>query len=61
MSRIGGSVLLHGEVLTIDEVVARIEAVTLEEIRELAAPTLAEERVLAVVGPFDEGDFAAHL
>ena len=60
MSRIGGSLLLHDEVLTIDEVISRIEAVTLEEIRERAAPMLAEQRVLAVVGPFDEGDFSSH-
>ena len=46
--------------LTIDEVISRIEAVTLEEIRERAAPMLAEQRVLAVVGPFDEGDFSSH-
>jgi predicted Zn-dependent peptidase len=60
MSRIGGSLLLHDEVLTIDEVISRIEAVTLDEVRELVAPMLGEQRVLAVVGPFDEADFAAH-
>ncbi|HVB05422.1 MAG TPA: pitrilysin family protein [Acidimicrobiales bacterium] len=59
MSRIGASLLLHGEVLSTDELAARIDAVTVEEVAEVAAEVLAGPRSLAVVGPFDEGDFAA--
>ena len=58
MSRIGGSLLLHGEVLTIDEVLSRIAAPTLDEIGALASRVLGGERVMAVVGPFAESDFA---
>lgn len=57
MSRIGASVLLHDEVLPIEEILARIEAVTREEIADLAASILSDERSLAVVGPFGPGEF----
>jgi predicted Zn-dependent peptidase len=59
MGRIGAGLLLHGEVLTIDEVVARVEAVTLDEVRAVAAELVAAPRTLSVVGPFDASDFDA--
>ncbi|HTX00726.1 MAG TPA: pitrilysin family protein, partial [Acidimicrobiales bacterium] len=58
MSRIGASQLLHGEVLSVEELLARIEAVTLEEVNGLAGSLLSSRRVLAVVGPFATADFA---
>jgi predicted Zn-dependent peptidase len=58
MSRIGASLLLHDEVVEVEEVTAKIEKVTLEEVAEIAGRVLGSERVLAVVGPFDEADFA---
>ena len=51
MSRLGKSELVYDELLSIDEVLARIEAVTLEEVRELAAELFSQPEVLAVVGP----------
>lgn len=57
MSRIGASLLLHGEVLDIDEVTAKIQAVTRDEIAAVAEEVLNGPRVLAVVGPFREADF----
>ena len=57
MSRIGAGLLLHGEILTVDEVLARVEALTLEEIHEAADRLVAAPRTLSVVGPFDESDF----
>jgi predicted Zn-dependent peptidase len=57
MSRIGAGMLLHGEVLTVDEVLARVEALTLDEIHAAAAELVAAPRTLSVVGPFDDGDF----
>ncbi|MDQ3629429.1 MAG: insulinase family protein [Actinomycetota bacterium] len=60
MSRIGKSDLLHGELASIDEVIARIDAVTLEEVRQVAGDHLAGTPSLAVVGPFDDASrFAA--
>ena len=36
MSRIGAGMLLHGEVLTVDEVLARVEALTLDDVHDAA-------------------------
>jgi predicted Zn-dependent peptidase len=58
MSRIGASLLLHDEVLTVDELEERIAAVTLADVASAAARVLGSPRVLAAVGPFDESDFA---
>lgn len=59
---IGSQALLLGEVLTVDEVVARITAVTLDDVvrvgRELLQPSRA---VLAAVGPFKKSDPFAGL
>jgi predicted Zn-dependent peptidase len=61
MSRIGAGLLLHREVLSVDELLARIEAVTREEVHE-AARELAETRwTLSAVGPFDAADFDAKV
>jgi predicted Zn-dependent peptidase len=57
MSRIGRSLLLHGEVLSVEEIAERIESVVLEQVNEIAARVLGAPRSLAVVGPFDESDF----
>jgi predicted Zn-dependent peptidase len=60
MSRIGKSDLLHGELASLDEVLSRIEAVTLDDVNELAAEYLGHQPSLAVVGPFDDtGRFSA--
>jgi predicted Zn-dependent peptidase len=61
MNRIGRGHLIHGEVLSYEEVVARTEAVTHDDLRRVADRILANERVLAVVGPFSEDDFAARV
>ncbi len=57
MSRIGRSLLVHGEVPSIGEVVAHAHAVTLEDVARVIDRVLAGPRVLAVVGPFDDGAF----
>jgi predicted Zn-dependent peptidase len=54
MSRIGHSQLVHGRVLTLDEIEARIRALTVDQINEAAAKWLAGPRTVACVGPFDE-------
>jgi predicted Zn-dependent peptidase len=51
MSRIGRAELVHDELLSIDEVLARINAVTLEDVHTLAAELFTQPQVLAVVGP----------
>jgi len=52
MSRIGKGELVHGEILSIDEVLRRIDAVTADDVRDLAAQMLTVAPALAVVGPF---------
>ncbi len=60
MSRLGKGELVYGEQLTVDDVIARIDAVTPDDVREVAADVLAESRLgLAVIGPFDDVDFSA--
>ncbi len=51
MSRLGRAELVHDELLEVDDVLARIDAVTLEEVREVAAAVFTRPEVLAVVGP----------
>ncbi len=61
MSRIGRSQLVHGNVMTFDELVARTEAVTVDDLRRVTERVVRGERVLAVVGPFAEDDFTARV
>jgi predicted Zn-dependent peptidase len=58
MGRVGRSAIVHGEVPTFDELVARTDAVTLDDVARVGKRVLSGERVLAVVGPFDEDTFA---
>ncbi|WP_395694892.1 M16 family metallopeptidase [Nocardioides sp.] len=51
MSRIGKAELVHDELLSIDEVMARIDAVTRADVRAVAAEVFTRPEVLAVVGP----------
>ncbi len=61
MGRLGGAVLAGMPVLSTDEVIARIDAVTLDDLRALAAELFAPERMsLAGVGP-DEQTFRAAI
>lgn len=54
-SWIGGQELVYGEILTPDEVIARIEAVTSEAIQALAATLFQPERTaLAIIGPYED-------
>ncbi len=53
MTRIGKADLLMGELPSIDVVLARIDAVTADEVARQAAAMLAAPRSLTVIGPFD--------
>src|ERR687889_94249 len=54
MTRLGKAELLYGEYVGLDESLARIDAVTADEVRAVAAELADRPRSLAVVGPFDE-------
>ena len=51
MSRLGKGELVHEELLTLDEVLARIDAVTLEDCQQVAAEVFSRPELLAIVGP----------
>ena len=60
MSRIGKAELVYGELLSVDDIIDRIDGVTLEDVAEVATSVLTSAPTLAVVGPFDEArDFSA--
>ena len=62
MSRLGKSELVYPRLEPVDEILAAIDAVTHDDVREVAASVLAQPKALAVVGPFDDADaFAASL
>ncbi len=58
MSRIGKAELVHGEVLPVEELLARIEAVTPEDVRAVGADVLTRPLSLGAIGPFGDRDFA---
>ncbi|MGH2759402.1 MAG: M16 family metallopeptidase [Actinomycetota bacterium] len=61
MSRLGRSELLHGEVLTVDELLDRVDGVSTSDVGRVAKRIFAGGgAALACVGPVDEGslDFA---
>ncbi|WP_245565165.1 M16 family metallopeptidase [Nocardioides insulae] len=51
MSRLGKGELVHDRLLSVDEVLDRIDAVTIAEVSEVAADLLRRPELLAVVGP----------
>jgi predicted Zn-dependent peptidase len=57
MTRIGKSEIAYGDVIGVDEVLARIDAVTPEEVARMADEILDRPRCLTVVGPFGDHDF----
>jgi predicted Zn-dependent peptidase len=60
MSRVGKAELVYGELLSVDDLIGRIDAVTLDEVADVAGGLLAATPTLAVVGPFDEDrDFSS--
>jgi len=54
MSRLGKAELVYGELLSVDNIIDRINRVTLDEVSAVAGEVLTATPTLAVVGPFDE-------
>ena len=59
MTRLGKGELMHGEYVSVDEIIARVDAVTPDDIRAVASEVLTGDLGLAVIGPFDDKDFSA--
>ena len=54
MSRLGKSELVYGELMRIDEILAAIDAVTLDDVQQLASELLGGPLALAAIGPYDD-------
>jgi predicted Zn-dependent peptidase len=54
MSRLGKAELVYGELMTLEESLERIAAVTTEDVRELAAELAERPRSVVRVGPFGD-------
>jgi predicted Zn-dependent peptidase len=57
MSRIGKSEISHGEILSVDQLLDRIEGVTREGALRAATEVFSRPLAMAVIGPFEEGTF----
>ena len=58
MSWLGREQLLYGEVSSVEQDLARNEAVTAGQVRSVAADILSQPMTTAALGPFDQEDFA---
>jgi len=56
MSRLGKGELLYGDLMPVDVLLERIDAVTLDEVNTLAAELLSRPMSVAAVGPFEDRD-----
>lgn len=54
MSRLGKAELVHGELLSLDESLERVRAVTAADVQELAADLASRPRTVVRVGPFGD-------
>jgi predicted Zn-dependent peptidase len=61
MSRLGKGELLYDELLSVDEVLRRVDLVTPEIVRQVAAELLSRPMSLAVIGDFDDKAFSGAL
>ena len=57
MTRIGKNELCYDDVLGVDELLDRVDAVTPEDVAAVAGELLTRPRCLTVVGPFGDHDF----
>jgi predicted Zn-dependent peptidase len=61
MSRLGKGELLYDELLTVDQVLAAVDAVTPDEVRAVAREIYGGQPSLAVIGPFADHDFSGFV
>ncbi|MEX0983606.1 MAG: pitrilysin family protein [Actinomycetota bacterium] len=61
MSRLGKATIAQGEILTLNETLRKIRAVTLEDARRVAHRVLSQPMTLTVLGPFGSSAFKGAL
>src|SRR5215469_6760235 len=59
MTRLGKSELVYPRLEPVDEILASIDAVTVDDVREVAKAILTRPKAMAVVGPYDDADLFA--
>jgi predicted Zn-dependent peptidase len=57
MSRLGRSEIAHGEILSVDQALRRIDRVTLDDAHRVAERVLSQPMTLTVLGPFGASAF----
>ena len=60
MSRLGRNELAGMEHLSVDEIVARVDAVTTEDVQSLAAEVFGGPKVIGATGPFEASELEPH-
>jgi predicted Zn-dependent peptidase len=62
MTRLGKSCICHGELLTLDQLLSRIDAVTVEDVHQLAKDLFGKRKlVVTIIGPFGDREIQGHL
>jgi predicted Zn-dependent peptidase len=61
MVRLGRDELAGMPHLSVDERLAKLEAVTLEDVQAIAAELYTSQRMIGAVGPYDEGELDQYL
>jgi predicted Zn-dependent peptidase len=61
MMRIGEAATTDSEILSLDEIMERLDAVTLDDIKRVAGEVLGGDQALAVIGPVDPDEVSALL
>jgi len=56
MSRLGKAELVYGELMTVDEILAAVDAVTLDDVHEIATALFGAPQAIAAIGPYADGD-----
>ncbi|GIF67043.1 putative zinc protease [Asanoa ishikariensis] len=56
MSRLAKGEFLYDDPLSVDDLLAKVDAVTVDEVNALAAELCGQPMSLAVIGPFEDGD-----
>ena len=53
MTRLGKNEVTGGEILSADEIMERFNAVTMDDLKRVSGEVLSDDKVLAVIGPFE--------
>ncbi|MEV6931307.1 pitrilysin family protein [Dactylosporangium sp. NPDC051485] len=61
MSRLGKGELLYDELLSVDEILRRVDEVTPDQVQRVAKELLSRPMSLAVIGDFEDGAFTGAL